>query len=67
MFSGHMRIFLKIQILLEIASECQTVWTWIRPSDSPGLIWIKAVCKGRKKLQMTLAGKKLNVVYSYGD
>ena len=31
--------------LSEIPSECQTVWTLIRPDDPSGLIWVQTVCQ----------------------
>ena len=45
------------KILLGIPSECQTVWTLIRPDDSSGLIWVQTVCQGYQ--QTTLVDKEL--------
>ena len=39
-------------------SECQTVWTLIRPDNSSGLIWVQTVCQDYQ--QTTLLDKKLN-------
>ena len=54
-------IFFKIKlfekILSGIPSECQTVWTLIRPDDSSGLIWVQTVCQGYQ--QPTLVDKEL--------
>ena len=50
-------IFLK-KNLSERPSECQTVWTLIRPNDSSGLIRVQTVCQGYK--QTTLVDKELN-------
>ena len=44
------------KILSEIPSECQTVWTLIRPDDSSGLIWVQPVCQGYQ--QTTLVDKE---------
>ena len=43
------------KILSGIPSECQTVWTLIRPDDSSGLIWVQTVCQGYQ--QTTLVDK----------
>ena len=44
------------QILSGIQSECQTVWTQIRPNKMLGLIWIQTVCK--RYQQKTLGEKE---------
>ena len=48
------------KILSGIPSECQTVWTLIRPDDSSGLIWVQTVCQGYQ--QTTLVDKELNLL-----
>ena len=40
-----------------LPSECQTVWTQIRPDILSGLIWVQTVCKGYQ--QTTQVGKEL--------
>ena len=45
------------KFLSGIPSECQTVWTLIRPDDSSGLIWVQTVCQGYQ--QTTLVDKEL--------
>ena len=40
-------------------SECQTVWTLIRPDDSSGLIWVQTVCQDYQ--QTSLVDKELKV------
>ena len=47
-------------ILSGILSECQTVWTQIRPDDSSGLIWVQTVCQDYQ--QTTLVDKDLSVL-----
>ena len=47
------------KILSEIPSECQTVWTLIRPDYLSGLIWVETVCQGYQ--QTTLEDKELRV------
>ena len=46
------------KILSGIPSECQSVWTLIRPDDSSGLIWVQTVCQSYQ--QTTLVDKVLN-------
>ena len=48
------------KILSKIPSECQTVWTLIRPDDSSGLIWVQTVCQSYQ--QTSLVDKELRVV-----
>ena len=45
------------KILSEVSSECQTVWTRIRPDDLSGLIWVQTVCEGYQ--QKSLVDKEL--------
>ena len=45
------------KILSGIPSECQTVWTQIRPNDSSDLIWVQSVCQSNQ--QTTLVDKEL--------
>ena len=40
-------------------SECQTVWTLIRPDNSSGLIWVQTVGQGYQ--QTTLLDKELKM------
>ena len=46
-----------MKILPGIPSECQTVWTLIRPDISLGLIWVQTVCQGYQ--QTTQVDKEL--------
>ena len=53
-------VFFKInflKILSWIPSECQTVWTLIRPDYLSGLIWVQTGCLGYQ--QTTLVDKEL--------
>ena len=57
---GRLLIFSKLifeKILSGIPSECQTVWTLIRPDESSGLIWVHTVCQGYQ--QTTLIDKRI--------
>ena len=45
--------------LSETLSECQAVWTLIRPDSSSGLIWVQTVCQGYQ--QTTLVDKELMI------
>ena len=45
------------KILSGIPSECQTVWTLIRPDVLSDLIWVQIVCQGYQ--QTTLVDKEL--------
>ena len=47
------------RILSEIPSECQTVWTLIRPDDLSGLIWVLTVYQG---YQQTTLVDKVNAI-----
>ena len=46
------------KILSGIPSECQTVWTLIRPNELSGLIWVQIVCQDYQ--QKTLVDKELS-------
>ena len=56
-------IFFKINLLKKILSgiqsECQTVWTLIRPDNWSGLSWVQTVCQGHQ--QTTLVDKELTL------
>ena len=51
------------KILSGTPSECQTVWTQIRPDKMSGLIWVQTVCKSYQ--QMTLVGKELKPCFLF--
>ena len=47
------------KILSGIPSECQTVWTLIRPDNLSGLIWVQFVCQGYQ--QTTLVDTEITI------
>ena len=52
--------FLKINFL-GIPSQCQTVWTQIRPDVLSGLIWVQTVCKGyQQTTKVATSGERVN-------
>ena len=60
-------LFLKINVLKKnisgITSECQTVWTLIKPDDLSGLIGVQTVRKGYQ--QTTLVDKDLRCMSAF--